>query len=562
MLFGKDLKVALAAVFAAVGLLGFNMAHATVYITPSMTEAENNKPVYFAKEAFRDIAATGSARNKRRTVMASSTPDFTVTDTAIDAFLEPVAGGASFYLRFDLGSMEFAADAPAPAVTITDLDGNSATPAASRVARGQAGNDYGIWRFVAPAAGSAAGDWGVSFPITVGGISLPAGASVTGANTCFSITLGVYESYTDARDESDELVTGSAQLVCLTETVTVSFVAPQTLEASVAEAFRKFTGATPNGGTLGTAKIELKTMAPGAAHSEVLNPVDGMPLVIGDVLEAVKYEFTGDFDHSGPFQFGNFTLGGGALARYDGELPGGELLTAEADDDTTQAEAEAVVNANTVALRGDLAAAVGNHAFAVNVSGNPPPKTVPPAPPAMNPYSAIGVGTYAVSWQVVIPGDTATVRARSGGSSDNAGKIERDGTTVKLGYLTTATEFAGRAGAGYNQRLVITNHGSLDAEVSVGDWVVEDGAEAPANDWTAVVPAGQQLVTKVAGEGGVIGDNVGCRMEDDDGDCMAYFNRAAATLTATARASDVSVFTTTVTKPEGQTDTVRYWPLQ
>ena len=559
MLFGKDLKVALAAVFAAVGLFGFNMAHATVYITPSTMERANNKPVYFAKEAFRSITMADGMRS----VMASSTraagTDFTVADTAIDAFLAPVAGGSNYYLRFDLGDMAFADDAPDPVVSITAIGSTSPSPASvTRAARGLEGHRFGIWLFEAPAAGSTAGDWGVSFPIAADGISLPAGAPVTGGPTCFSITLGVYDSYQDARLNSNALMSGSAPLACLVETVKVSFANPQTLEASVAEAFRKFTG-TANGGTLGTAKIEMTEMV---GDTVILSPDDGMAIARADVLTRVEYTFSeskdDEFDHSGPFQFGNFTLGGGALARYDSE---DELLTAVADDDTTKAEAEAVVNANTVTVGRHLTA-LGNHAFAVDVSGNPPPATVPPAPPAMNPFSAIGEGTYAVSWQVVIPGDSATRRARSAGSAANAGKITRDGTTVKLGYLTTATEFAGRAGAGYNQRLVITNHGSLNAEVMVGDWVVEDGAQAPAEPWTAVVPANQQLVTRVAGEGGVIGDNVGCRMMDDDGDCVAYFNRAAATLTATAKASDVSVFTTTVTKPEGQTDTVRYWPLQ
>ena len=559
MLFGKDLKVALAAVIAAVGLLGFNVAHATVFTTPE--DSETSEPVYFAAEAYPatlpDSAAAGGG-----VPTATSTNNYDVSDNVIDILLER---GKNYYLRFALkGGIAFAVDPAAPAITGTLNDGSSTAftaVATTRAREGRAGSDVGIWSFsVRPAGASsggtladevAAGNWSFAFGLGNQGIQFPRNAS-TVAQTCYEIEMSIWDDFGDAREadgaSTEALERDTQTLTCLVPTLSVALAMPQELTASVASGFRRFLGASPTGGTLATATVAVKTMQ---GTQTILNPDDGNEITAADVLKSVNFTFTGDFTHSAPFEFGEFKIGAANLGRYDSD---GDALT-------SAVAATAMGKATTASVRGSVTGA-GTHAFTVSVAGNLTADQLAAAqaddPDAMNVYSQIGAGQYSARWQAVLANDADNRPSPAPGTATNAGEIKRDGTTVRVGYLTTATDFGTSGDQSYNQRLVITNHSSLDAEVTLGDFVVEDGATAP-DDWTMVVEGGEQVVVRVAN----IITIGGCRMEpDEDGNCMAPFNRAAATLTMAARSSQVSVFTTQVTLPEGQTDTVRYWPLQ
>ena len=594
MLFAKDLKVALAAVIAAVGLLGFNMAHATVYITPDDSEGstEISKVVYFAAEAYHALP-TGTDADAGKSVTASSTTDFAVIDNSIEVLMD---ANFSYFLRLELfgpgcdrmtgdGCPQFGADVPVPTVTGEDTDGNAVTTGDIAVVRAQAGRDgdyYGIWRLrVADDEGFAAGGWNVSFALKtteadpdddVGVLRLPRNlypAPAMGedpdppAEKCFSVELSVWDQFGEARENRAEaLVKNDAGLVCTTPTVSASFRDPQDLTASVAAIFRRFTGATPTMGTLATAVIDEPDFNAGTteAPNTVLNPADGSPATLADVLDRVDYTFSGTFSTGGPFSFGEFYLGAGAslppLSRFDAD---GEPITSAAAKTT-----DGLLDTNTVV---GSVSTVGGHPFRVDVTAND-------VGDETNPYTQIGAGTYSVTWQVVWPGEAAATsgwRTPEGmlplGNVLDAGMIMRDGTSVRVGYLTTATDFGTTGDQSYNQRLVISNHGSVDAVVTLGDFVVEEGAEAPT-PVNISVPANTAVVRRVAKDEADPMDNGlisigGCRVElDDDGNCLNPHTRAAATLTATVREGDISVFTTTVTRPEGQTDTVRYWPLQ
>ena len=79
--------------------------------------------------------------------------------------------------------------------------------------------------------------------------------------------------------------------------------------------------------------------------------------------------------------------------------------------------------------------------------------------------------------------------------SGAAGKIRRDGTSVRIGFLTTATGFGGArswqdgAMGSYNQRLTIVNHGSNAAEYRLGDFAAEDGVTVEGTDMaTGMIP--------------------------------------------------------------------------
>ena len=113
------------------------------------------------------------------------------------------------------------------------------------------------------------------------------------------------------------------------------------------------------------------------------------------------------------------------------------------------------------------------------------------------------------------------------------GSIERNGTTVRLPYLTTYE--------GYNQRLIIVNRGSVAADYEL-TFTTEDGTEAaPGHMAEGMVAAGKTLVIPV-------GDAV----------TMTGRSRTSATLAVVAPNHLVDVATTIVNIEDGSTDTVTY----
>ena len=115
------------------------------------------------------------------------------------------------------------------------------------------------------------------------------------------------------------------------------------------------------------------------------------------------------------------------------------------------------------------------------------------------------------------------------------GNIVRNGATVNIGYLTTSTR--------YNQRIIITNRGEVDAEYELTEFYTEMGTEATAGTAAmGTVPAGQTVVIR----------------SEDAVTFTGTMRRAAVTLTVNAPASVVDVATTQVNLNDGSTDTVNY----
>ena len=115
------------------------------------------------------------------------------------------------------------------------------------------------------------------------------------------------------------------------------------------------------------------------------------------------------------------------------------------------------------------------------------------------------------------------------------GSIVRNGATVNLSYVTTSDR--------YNQRIIITNRGTVDAEYELTDFFTEMGTEATAGAAAmGTVPAGMSVVIRSM----------------DAVTFTGSMRRAAATLTVNAPASVVDVATTQVNLNDGSTDTVNY----
>ena len=571
MLFAKDFRTALAVVIAAAGLLGFGTAHATVILSHNSMERGQSNPVYFAAEAYPDAYAAGSRAGGDVTVVATTTPSYTLETEYrnVDAAL---FNGDRYFVRFELsGGAAFGADFDdvRPFLRYTHSDGNQKFIRMQRVSGGQTDNDYGVWSFDVDSTDTNAdgdgsdttnttldepqdsGDYTVILPASVmntNGIRLPRNQS-TISRTCYTITGKLFDDQAGARRDDEEHVLAEAggNLLCFVPTVTAGVSAPQTLTASVAANFRRFKGSSPTSGTLATANVAVKTtQSIGAGTSartvQILDPVDGEQIVAADVLKNVQFTLEGTFAYSQPFEFGEFKLGSATMARHGSD---GMALAA------TVART-APGKANTASVRGRLTAP-GSVAISVDVSGNDATK-------ATNVYSVIGQGSYTASWQIdqVDPGTGKNAAQDPAEGTGPGGSIERDGTTVRIGYLQAVTSFtnANAETIGWNQRLVITNHGSAAAEVRLGAFNEEEGVTVSCEEdarWMCSdneelvfdIDAGSQMVVKVAD-----------MIEVEGG------GRTAGTLTIAADASQVSVATTQVTLPGGQTDTVRYWPLQ
>ena len=567
MLFAKDFRTALAVVIAAAGLLGFGTAHATVILSHTATVRAQSSPVYFAAEAYPSTYAAGSQAGGD--VTASSTDNGITSPISLHTEYRNVDAavfdGERYFVRFDLGGgAAFGSGFTNVQPWLEyQLSGSTVWIRLQRVSRGQTDDTYGVWSFDVDTSvtndnsptltdttlGEAldSGDYKVFIQhsdINTNGIRLPRNQS-TISRTCYTITAKLFDDRAGALRNTEGLAIAEASgnLLCFVPTVSASVSAPKTLTASVAANFRRFTGSSPTSGTLATANVAVKTMqAIGTRMVPILNPDTGNQIATADVLKNVQFTLEGTFAYSQPFEFGEFKLGSATMARHGSD---GMALAA------TVART-AAGKANTASVRGRLTAP-GSVAISVDVSGNDATK-------ATNVYSVIGQGSYTATWQIdqVDPGTGKNAAQDPAEGTGPAGSIDRDGTTVRIGYLQAVTSFtnANAETIGWNQRLVITNHGSAAAEVRLGSFNEEEGVTVSCEEdtrWTCSdneelvfdIDAGSQMVVKVAD-----------MIEVEGG------GRTAGTLTIAADASQVSVATTQVTLPGGQTDTVRYWPLQ
>ena len=146
---------------------------------------------------------------------------------------------------------------------------------------------------------------------------------------------------------------------------------------------------------------------------------------------------------------------------------------------------------------------------------------------------AIMPGSYYVTPDYKATGTTQAMTPD--GMESMIGSIERDGTTVRLPYLTTHEA--------YSQRIVIVNNGSRDADYMF-EFTTEEGVTATAgSDADGMVTGGQALSLDISDVVTLIGGN-----------------RVAATLIVEANRRTIDVATNQVNRDRGTTDTVTYEP--
>ena len=258
---------------------------------------------------------------------------------------------------------------------------------------------------------------------------------------------------------------------------------------------------------LGSAKATLAARSPG--QMPLLNPGTGLRATPDQIIKPESLTITVEGDLS----IGAFNLGTNTATDPACVGPGSPARSSMGNLD----KADSNKNTDSMASLGSLSA--GTYHLCVQVDTAGPGSNTTPIP-AGRYHGAITEGTGTLAREI---------------ASGVIGQIRRNGTTVKLTYLTVSTK--------YNQRLVIVNDGGNDARYEIGPFVTEDGTTATAKAAASgTVSAGSKVVLRVAD------------LVEFDGPQK----RASATLSMNADVDDVQVATTQVTLDDGSTDTVIY----
>ena len=328
--------------------------------------------------------------------------------------------------------------------------------------------------------------------------------------------------------------------------------------------FRGFTMPSPNVGVLATVSFGVKTNNPATPADEgaFLNASNGSEMFTGQVNTGAKFVVTSDV--AGAFGFGNGAGDGlNGERRRTGDNPatpavetdhvlnaggapgafrispmgascGGTALTLSApnaDGDQTAIDPLATTSptfsasANqgeaTISVSGDDAV----YQLCVNVSTNE--VAIP----------AVGDDRMMDGYMMTVTPMSGPSTGRIGGPpvSGAAGAIDRNGTTVNIAYLSVHPA--------YNQRLVIVNRGSRDADFWMDDFQTEEGTEI-SGDIRGTVTAGSRMVIRVQEALSSVSGQL----------------RASGTINLTARDTAVDIMTIQENLGTGQLDTTMYDP--
>ena len=258
---------------------------------------------------------------------------------------------------------------------------------------------------------------------------------------------------------------------------------------------------------LGSAKATLAARAPG--QMPLLHPGTGLPATPDQIIKPESLTITVEGDLS----IGAFNLGTDTAANPACVGRGSPARSSMGNLD----KADSNKNTDSMASLGSLSA--GTYHLCVQVDTAGPGSNTTPIP-AGRYHGAITEGTGTLAREI---------------ASGVIGQIRRNGTTVKLTYLTVSAK--------YNQRLIIVNDGANDASYEIGPFVTEAGTTATAKAAASgTVSAGSKVVLRVADVVEIQGPQA----------------RASATLSMNADVDDVQVATTQVTLDDGSTDTVIY----
>lgn len=363
------------------------------------------------------------------------------------------------------------------------------------------------------------------------GLRIKGATGAAGANNSYTVRIRVYDDYSEAiRATADtfgqDLLTDEGVIVRTVKALSVTVKDPKTITADVAEGFKKFTPAT--GGEKGTlATVSVATMddldhdgKDTTPKQQILNATTGMQIKQADILKSASVDFSGDFS------VGKAVVGstGGTLLDANGKAI---AMTGEGGKSYSDAD-------KLLAAMVRIPVSGTGGAFALDVKGN---------------EMRIREGSYTASVMVTLKSELANSAAHQLAGGIAAGTIVRNGTSANVGYVTTS--------GNYNQRLVLTNHGMLDADFMIHSLVVEAG-----NTGMLMAPEGMMLSEDGMELMGMImkGQTVVIRMQDIVSITGDSPPRGALTVDMSTRTKDASIATTQVNLSDGSADTVSYHP--
>ena len=475
----------LAAVFLA---LASSMAHGQVINLDATGTAES--PV-------------GTVTFSRETLLSSSTQAGTHYKFTASTSTDPVLGGGlrvnggigirgadnrQLYIRHDLTNMVFAT---AASRTSSATAGTVRIPAETLTLTRESGGTVGSAFVVYSAPDNAVFD-----SAAVVSAFFEADQLAVLPNTRGDIEMSVFLDLGDALSGRGASVVPTKKQTAVTtaSSVSTSVTPGAPVTASVASNFRQLTSlgaADPNAAQL-LGSVAIRVGPPVGNHS---NALDGT--YVAD-LEDVMRPANSEMKFSGDFSVGSFALSDDGCA-------------------TTLADALTMNEAKTEATLSSTSWATGARSLCITVpSDNERP---------------IAAGTFMVE-AFYAPLANADF-GPAGLGSVQIGRIRRDGTSVQIPYLTTATE--------YRQRITIVNRLSRAAAYNF-EFTAMDGTTVTAGDMASgTVQANSTVVLKATDVLTVTGGT-----------------EAAATLNVVATSGHIDVSTTQVNRRLGGTDTVVY----
>jgi len=497
MLYRKTTQAVSAAILAVMALLGVS-AHAVINLDARGGTASPVGTVTFSKETLGALTAPATHHplmvDETDAAGACAAPSSTSTSTRLAVRVGlgmRIAQDQTRFVRLDLTNMRFR-------TAITDSFNDvclitQGGPDHNRTLEvgGQKDGNFVIFGITAT-GGDAQASWPVYFALH-DLLEIQTGA------TEGSISYSAYADVGTAVGRTNALKTASKTGVAVRTSVTTKVTpgtSPAVANVATDPRFTDFVG----GGRqpLGTVtvtlnKTHLKSVAGG-----------GLVATLGDVRRSGTVTLTA----AGGLEFGTFSMHPGS-------------------DCTGTAAGVRVATTGETKGQGTVSVAEGARTLCVarRTVDHDKDRTTPAVPQVIPETSISAAVNYVKNATAHFP--PANLAAMTIGS------IERNGTTVRLPFLTTFEN--------YNNRIVIVNRGNVPADYELM-FTTEDAVTAtPGHMAEGTVPANATMVIKVA-----------------DAVTLEGGTRTAATLAVVAPETLVDVATTIVNKMDQSTDTVTY----
>lgn len=554
MLCKTTMRAALAPV---IGLFGVLVA-TTTSAAMDLTGDKAPTPLKYAAESLHKDYVTADVGDGAITYYKLKA---TSGELKLDAEVDILLPSDTYYMRYDFSGGRGVALTRELVVGDFDAEDGTSTDASAIAAGGRFGNRSVIFQVIAST--NILRDTTMSLDLSRTDVTADANGRATDASGMLAVAgegnitvrFSVYNDYLDARNGNGALFdTDAVTIIEVKRAVTTDIVSMfDTADVSTGVAdggpFRRFVGTSmggPTSGVLGKTTVKVDTDLRDARENQTADG-GGVTDAIVASTAVVATSDAGNFAVSlGEDGVLNKAAGRGkpwALASVAGCTNGhltlgvanGELETYDEDPDGTGATGPlakgdltpAGIKAATRAT-GTAHAKTGDNYFCVLVAGN------------KEPIREIGDRETKDSYTLTITPafSDAAKRAVSGNAkTGKVGAIDRNGTTVRLTYLTTNPEV--------DQRLVLVNRGSDTVAFWLGDFNLEDGTTNEMNnlslDMNHMIPGKGRLVLRTA-------DNI-----EFDGQ-----TRGSATLNVAAPDRDIDVMTIQRSPATGEVDTTMY----